>query len=110
MKKATKLLYRFISILCLSYYASQYYIGGGLNIGKDSAILFTFIITCTLFGLVMGIINYYQSETLKEQNRVLTEKIAELSDKLDYYHYSEIKSIHSNMEAILGKGEKDGVL
>ena len=47
----------------------------------------------------MGVINCYRVDKLREQ-------ISELSSKIDSYHYSEMKSIHSNMEVILDGGEE----
>lgn len=99
MKKALTVLGSFVSILCLCYYASKYYLDGSLFIGSESVWFFTIIISFTLFGLIMGVINCYKVDSLRKQ-------ISELSDKLDSYHYSEMKSIHNNMEAMLDGGEE----
>ena len=103
MKKSLTLLCSFISILCLCYYSSKYYLNESLFISKDNIWFFTIIISFALFGLVMGVINCYKVDKLKEQ-------IEELSKKIDSYHYSEMKSIHSNMEAILDGGKNNELL
>lgn len=113
MKRAFTVLCSFVSILCLCYYASKYYFDGSLFISSKNIWFFTIIISFTLFGLVLGVINCYRVDKLKEQNIKLIEqnvelikKLSDLSDKVDSYHYSEMKSIHSNMEVILDGGEE----
>lgn len=106
MKKSITMLCSFISILCLCYYGSKYYFEGSLFINSESIWFFTIIIGFTISGLVLGVINCYRVEKLKEQNIKLMSKLSELSDKIDSYHYSEMKSIHSNMEVILDGGEE----
>lgn len=99
-----------MSIIGLIFYASKYYIVGNLFIGSNLIYIFTFVSLIALFSLIMGIVNSIQTENLKNQNKILLNKVEDLSNKLDNYHYSEMKSIHSNMEVILKKGEQDELL
>lgn len=90
-----------VTIPCLCYYIAKYYIYKSLTFEQSMIVMFTVFCSLVIFGLLLGIFCAYKCIKL-------TEKVKELDEKLDNYHYDNLEYHEDNRELLLNldKGGK----
>lgn len=83
-----------ITIPCLCYYVTKYYIYKSLSFEQSMIVMFTIICSLMIFGLIFGVYNAYQ-------NLLLKVKVQELENKIDNYHYDNLEYHEDNRELLL---------
>lgn len=83
-----------VTIPCLCYYIAKYYIYKSLTFEQSMIVMITVFCSLVIFGLLLGTFCAYKCIKL-------TEKVKELDEKLDNYHYDNLEYHENNRELLL---------
>lgn len=89
-----------ITIPCLCYYVTKYYIYRTLTFEQSMMVMFIIISTLMAIGLLIGFYNAYQ-------NVKLHNRIDELENKIEQCHYDNIEYHEDNRELLLDLDKGD---
>lgn len=90
-----------ITLPCVVYYISKYYIQGSISFEKSLISGFTLICSLLILGVILGVYNAYQNYQLKKENLQLEKIIFDLSNKVDNYHFDNLEYQNGTRELIL---------
>lgn len=107
-KKYIILSFGFIGIFCIIYYFNKFYNNTSLGFERNTLYAFIILSVLIIISLISSAFNYLKLDKVEKQNKKLLNQVDILYQQIEKYHYSEMKSINSNMECILDleKGEE----